>query len=41
MSNGLTIRQDGELDFVSIGAMVTRLDPGLSPSAKRRTATFM
>ena len=34
MSNGLTIRKDGDLDFVSIGALVTRLDPGIIPFRK-------
>jgi 2-dehydro-3-deoxygluconokinase len=34
MSNGLDIRTDGELDFVSIGALVTRLDPGIIPFRK-------
>ncbi|HEY1254703.1 MAG TPA: sugar kinase [Terracidiphilus sp.] len=31
MSNGLNIRQDGELDFLSLGALVHRLDPGIIP----------
>jgi 2-dehydro-3-deoxygluconokinase len=34
MSNGLDIRKDGALDFMSIGAMVTRLDPGIIPFRK-------
>ena len=34
MSNGLEIRKDAELDFVSVGAMVIRLDPGIIPFRK-------
>ncbi len=34
MSDGLKIRQDGALDFVSIGALVNRLDPGIIPFRK-------
>lgn len=34
MSNGLTIRKDAALDFVSVGALVTRLDPGIIPFRK-------
>lgn len=34
MKNGLNIRQDGALDFVSIGALVNRLDPGIIPFRK-------
>ena len=34
MSYGLTIRQDGELDFISLGALVHRLDPGIIPFRK-------
>lgn len=34
MSEGLKIRQDGALDFVSIGALVYRLDPGIIPFRK-------
>jgi 2-dehydro-3-deoxygluconokinase len=34
MSNGLNIRKDAALDFMSIGAMVTRLDPGIIPFRK-------
>src|SRR3954471_20807003 len=34
MSPGLNIRQDGALDFVSLGAMVHRLDPGIIPFRK-------
>jgi len=34
MSDGLTIRKDGELDFLSLGALVHRLDPGIIPFRK-------
>ncbi len=34
MSHGLNIRKDGELDFLSLGAMVHRLDPGVIPFRK-------
>jgi 2-dehydro-3-deoxygluconokinase len=34
MSNGLDIRKEAALDFMSIGAMVTRLDPGIIPFRK-------
>src|SRR5215475_13994777 len=34
MSNALNIRKDGALDFVSLGAMVHRLDPGIVPFRK-------
>jgi len=34
MAYGLEILQDGALDFVSIGAMVHRLDPGVVPFRK-------
>ncbi len=34
MSYGLTIRQDGALDFVSLGALIHRLDPGVIPFRK-------
>ena len=34
MQNGLTIRPDGALDFLSLGALVHRLDPGLIPFRK-------
>jgi 2-dehydro-3-deoxygluconokinase len=34
MSNGLNIRPDGALDFVSIGALIHRLDPGIIPFRK-------
>ena len=35
MNHGLTIKQDGALDFLSLGALVHRLDPGTSRSARR------
>ena len=34
MSDGLTIRQNGDLDFLSLGALVHRLDPGIIPFRK-------
>src|SRR5208337_4951990 len=34
MQHGLTIRPDGALDFVSLGALVHRLDPGIIPFRK-------
>ncbi len=34
MSHGLHIRADGALDFVSLGALVHRLDPGIIPFRK-------
>lgn len=34
MSGGLKIREDGELDFLSVGALVHRLDPGIVPFRK-------
>ncbi|HTV82054.1 MAG TPA: sugar kinase [Acidobacteriaceae bacterium] len=34
MSAGLKIRQHGELDFLSVGALVHRLDPGIIPFRK-------
>jgi 2-dehydro-3-deoxygluconokinase len=34
MSNGLNIRPDGALDFLSLGALVHRLDPGIIPFRK-------
>jgi 2-dehydro-3-deoxygluconokinase len=34
MKYGLNIRQEGALDFVSIGALVHRLDPGIVPFRK-------
>jgi 2-dehydro-3-deoxygluconokinase len=34
MSDGLPIRSGGDLDFVSLGALVHRLDPGIVPFRK-------
>jgi 2-dehydro-3-deoxygluconokinase len=34
MSHGLNIRQDAALDFLSLGALVHRLDPGIIPFRK-------
>ncbi len=34
MSHGLSIRPDGALDFLSLGALVHRLDPGIVPFRK-------
>ena len=34
MSTGLNIRKDGVLDFLSLGALVNRLDPGIIPFRK-------
>src|SRR5437867_8781766 len=34
MEDGLRIRQSGALDFLSLGAMVHRLDPGIIPFRK-------
>jgi 2-dehydro-3-deoxygluconokinase len=34
MTYGLNIRKDGELDFLSLGALVHRLDPGIIPFRK-------
>ena len=34
MSSGLSIRSDGALDFLSLGALVHRLDPGAIPFRK-------
>ena len=34
MSNGLNIRRDAELDFLSLGALIHRLDPGVIPFRK-------
>src|SRR5271157_1154872 len=34
MSQGLNIRKDAELDLVSLGALVHRLDPGVIPFRK-------
>src|SRR6201987_726264 len=34
MNDGLKIRKDGEIDFLSLGALVHRLDPGIIPFRK-------
>src|SRR5580692_7454572 len=34
MKHGLNIRQDGALDFVSLGALIHRFDPGIVPFRK-------
>src|SRR6204780_4017457 len=34
MSTGLNIRKDGALDFLSLGALIHRLDPGIVPFRK-------
>jgi 2-dehydro-3-deoxygluconokinase len=34
MADGLDIRRDGSLDFLSLGALVNRLDPGIIPWRK-------
>ena len=34
MSTGLNIRKEGSLDFLSLGALVNRLDPGIIPFRK-------
>jgi 2-dehydro-3-deoxygluconokinase len=34
MSHGLNIRPDGALDFLSLGALIHRLDPGIIPFRK-------
>src|ERR671911_206683 len=34
MSTGLNVRPQGELDFLSLGALVHRLDPGIIPFRK-------
>jgi len=34
MSHGLNIRKDADLDFLSLGALVHRLDPGIIPFRK-------
>src|SRR6202048_1397328 len=34
MNYGLNIRQDGALDFLSLGAIIHRLDPGIIPFRK-------
>jgi 2-dehydro-3-deoxygluconokinase len=34
ISDGLTIRDSGTLDFVCLGALIHRLDPGIIPLRK-------
>ena len=34
MKHGLDIKADGALDFLSLGALVHRLDPGIIPFRK-------
>jgi 2-dehydro-3-deoxygluconokinase len=34
LSSGLTIREEAELDFLSLGALIHRLDPGVIPFRK-------
>ena len=34
MSYGLNIRKDAELDFLALGALIHRLDPGIIPFRK-------
>jgi 2-dehydro-3-deoxygluconokinase len=36
MDSGLKIRKEAELDFVALGALVHRLDPGVTPFRKAR-----
>ena len=40
MSHGLKIPQDGELDFLALGALVHRLDPGIVPFRKATECTI-
>jgi 2-dehydro-3-deoxygluconokinase len=40
MQNGLNIPQQGALDFLSIGALVNRLDPGIVPFRKATECTI-
>src|SRR5215211_5693821 len=39
MSNGLNIKKGGALDFVSLGALVHRIDPGVIPFRKASTCS--
>jgi 2-dehydro-3-deoxygluconokinase len=34
MKYGLNIRESGAMDFISLGALVHRLDPGIIPFRK-------
>src|SRR3954453_19357732 len=36
MNYGLNIRQEGALDFLSVGALIHRLDPGIIPFRKAK-----
>jgi 2-dehydro-3-deoxygluconokinase len=40
MSNALNIKPDGALDFLSLGALVHRLDPGIVPFRKAHECTI-
>lgn len=40
MSGGLNIREEGDLDFLSVGALVHRLDPGIIPFRKATEAAI-
>jgi 2-dehydro-3-deoxygluconokinase len=40
MSTGLDIPRDGRLDFLALGALVHRLDPGVYPFHKARACTI-
>ena len=40
MSYGLNIRKDGALDFLSLGALVHRIDPGVVPFRKANQASI-
>ena len=40
MTNALTIRADGALDFLSLGALVHRLDPGVLPFRKASSCSI-
>src|SRR6185295_16178383 len=40
MNHGLSIRQNAALDFVSLGALVHRLDPGIIPFRKATECTI-
>ena len=40
MAHGLTVRADGALDFLSLGALVHRLDPGIVPFRKANSCAI-
>src|SRR5579872_5971712 len=40
MSTGLNIKKEGALDFLSLGALVHRLDPGIIPFRKAHECAF-